>query len=93
MAVNRTISFIFSFLNCLSDNTNHPYHSQKMVGMFMRKKNIMNFCNRNIHFFKLSKNPISTSGINHKIFSLFILNNRTSIITFCNRSISRSKYD
>ena len=61
--------------------------------MFMRKENIMNLCNRNIHFFKLSKYTIPTSGIYHKVSSLFVLNNRAGIITFCNGCISCSKYD
>ena len=80
VTVNIEISHILSFFHLGCNHADQPDQTQQVVGMLMAHENFVNSFHRDIGFFQLRHNSVSTAGIHQKIF-LASFNGKTSIKT------------
>ena len=71
---------------------NHPYHTQKMVGVSMSYKDIMEIGKLQVYFFHLTEYAITTSSIYHKHGTATTAQSEAGVIASRSMGIARTKH-
>ena len=91
VSIDSCFSIILSLFHILTDHADHPDNPHDMVYMFMCHKDLAHIFPIKTCLFQLTKQCISTTTIDKKMF-IPILQNKTCVIALRNHCISCSKH-
>ena len=92
MTPDGQFAVIFSLVDRLRHKADHPHHTQQMVGVCMRDKQVVQMAGRQTGILQLAQNTVAAAGIDQQKVLLF-LQGKAGIVAAGHHGVACAQHD